>query len=316
MYTLGSLYAGVGGICYGFKKAGVELVWANEYDRFACQTYSLNFDHNLIQKDIWELNLKKLDRIDILTAGFPCQPFSIAGYRKGFEDERGNHFFRVLEYIKTQRPKAFLLENVKNLLSHDRGNTFKVIKESLQFHGYEIFFQIMNTKDYCNIPQNRERIFIVGFSKVNGCKIEFLFPEKVKLIKTISDFIEKKQTVEKYFYKPEWYGYKDLTKEVVSFNTIYQWRRHYVRVNKSNLCPTLTANMGTGGHNVPIIKTESGIRKLTPRECFLFQGFSKSFKLPKISDSHLYKQAGNSVTVPLIEKIAKEMIITLSRVYG
>jgi len=252
MYTLGSLYAGVGGICYGFKKAGVELVWANEYDRFACQTYSLNFDHNLIQKDIWELNLKKLDRIDILTAG----------------------------------------------------------------HGYEIFFQIMNTKDYCNIPQNRERIFIVGFSKVNGCKIEFRFPEKVKLIKTISDFIEKKQTVEKYFYKPEWYGYKDLTKEVVSFNTIYQWRRHYVRVNKSNLCPTLTANMGTGGHNVPIIKTESGIRKLTPRECFLFQGFSKSFKLPKISDSHLYKQAGNSVTVPLIEKIAKEMIVTLSRVYG
>ena len=313
MYTLGSLYAGVGGICKGFINAGIKVAWANEYDKQACITYKLNFKHKLIEEDIWNLNPQKLEHIDILAAGFPCQPFSIAGYRKGFEDERGNHFFRVLEYIKCHKPKAILLENVKNLTSHDKGNTFKVIQESLIYHGYEIFSQVINTKDYGNIPQNRERIFIVGFKKIKGSKVEFQFPEKMKLTRTINDLIDPQKQAEKYYYKSDWYGFNALEKEVLSTETIYQWRRHYVRTNKSNLCPTLTANMGTGGHNVPIIKTKQGLRKLTPKECFLFQGFPKSFRLPDIADAHLYKQAGNSVSVPVIEKIAKEIINSLSK---
>jgi len=201
-----------------------------------------------------------------------------------------------------------LLENVKNLRNHDNRKTFKIIKETLNNLGYHIKFEVLNSMEYGNVPQNRERIYIVGFKNKQYAD-NFEFPETVKLKTKITDILERKID-EKYYYnnKPLYKKIKDYVKE---YGKIYQWRRKYVRENKKGVCPTLTANMGTGGHNVPIIKDKKGIRKLTPRECLLIQGFPKNYKLLDISHSALYKQIGNSVTVPVIESIAKQIINAL-----
>lgn len=302
------LFAGVGGIRLGFEKAGFKTIFANDFDKTCKDTYDLNFSEpKLTVEDIWKVDINSIPEFDILLGGFPCQPFSIAGYRQGFKDEkdRGNLFFRISEIIEKRKPTAFLLENVKNLQGHDKGNTFKVIKETLEALGYHIKFKVLNSMKHGNTPQNRERIFIVGF--LNKSKAEaFNFPEEIKLTKSFRELISK-EAEDKYYYngKPLFDKIKD---DVNSEETVYQWRRKYVRANKKGVCPTLTANMGRGGHNVPIIKNHKGIRKLTPKECFLLQGFPKEFKLPeKLSDTSLYHQAGNSVTVPVIERVAEEM---------
>ena len=308
-YTVGSLYAGVGGICMGFEKAGFELKWANEFDKNACITYKNNFEHNLIEGDVMQLDVSTIEKIDILTGGFPCQPFSVAGYRKGFEDSRGNHFFKILDFIDEMRPKVIFLENVKNLKGHDKGNTMKVIESEIKKRNYTFDSQVLNTKDFGNIPHNRERIFIIAFDKdfIKDDNFEFHFPEKEDLTKSITDLIIEEKVDDKFYYHEDKYMYNMLKESIVNKNRIYQFRRQYVRENKSSVCPTLTANMGTGGHNVPIITTDFGFRKLTPRECFRFQGFPDSFKLPAISNSHLYKQAGNSVSMPVIQRLAAEI---------
>lgn len=319
IYKVGSLYAGVGGICQGFINAGAKLVWANEFDKNACVAYKLNFKHALYEEDIWNLDPIKLEKVDILTAGFPCQPFSIAGYRKGFNDQRGNHFFRIIEYINAlDKPKVVFLENVKNLKGHDKGKTFRIIEEAMRDNGYSFHAEVLNSKDYGNIPQNRERIYIVCFRNeqdgTNQYEDFFKFPKTIELTKKISDIIETEQVEERFYYRKDKYMYKELAKSIKRQDTVYQWRRHYVRENKSNVCPTLTANMGTGGHNVPLILTKNGIRKLTPRECFLFQGYPPKYILPEnMGISQLYKQAGNSVTVPVIERIAKNIVSALNR---
>lgn len=317
-YKVGSLYAGVGGICLGFLNADFDVVWANEYDKYACETYKKNFRHTLIEKDVFNVDINKLEKIDVLTAGFPCQPFSVAGYKKGFQDPRGNHFFRVLDFVDILRPKVIFLENVKNLVGHDKGKTFKIIRNSILDRGYSFDSKVLNTKDY-NIPQNRERIFIVCFdlSTTKNANILFSFPQKTKLKTKITDIIYKSKVEDRYYYGEEKSFYEILVKDIKSRETIYQWRRHYVRENKNNVCPTLTANMGTGGHNVPLILTDYGIRKLTPKECFAFQGFPiliDRYELPPLSDCHLYKQAGNSVSVPVIESIAQNIMKALKGV--
>ncbi|WPO76984.1 DNA (cytosine-5-)-methyltransferase [Flavobacterium sp. KACC 22761] len=312
-FTVGSLYAGIGGICLGFKKSGFDLLWANEYDKNACITYKENFKHNLIEGDVLQLDVDGIPKIDVLTAGFPCQPFSVAGYRKGFDDNRGNHFFRILDFVDTMRPKVVFLENVKNLVTHDHGNTMKVIEKSLRDRNYSFQSKVLNTKDYGNIPHNRERIFIVAFDKtvIKNPEEVFEFPKEDKLTKTIKDVIINEKVEDEFYYNEDRYMYKMLQEEMTSDKTVYQFRRQYVRENKSNVCPTLTANMGTGGHNVPLIKTDFGFRKLTPRECLRFQGFPDGFKIPKIANSHLYKQAGNSVSVPVIEAVSKNIMKVL-----
>ncbi|TDO94917.1 DNA (cytosine-5-)-methyltransferase [Flavobacterium sp. 245] len=312
-FTVGSLYAGIGGICLGFKKSGFDLLWANEYDKNACITYKENFKHNLIEGDVLQLNLDEIPKIDVLTAGFPCQPFSVAGYRKGFNDNRGNHFFRILDFVDTMRPKVVFLENVKNLVNHDHGNTMKVIEKSLRDRKYSFQYKVLNTKDYGNIPHNRERIFIVAFDtlEIENAEAIFEFPKEDKLTKTIKDLVINEKVEDDFYYKEDRYMFDMLQKEMTSDKTVYQFRRQYVRENKSNVCPTLTANMGTGGHNVPLIKTDFGFRKLTPRECLRFQGFPDEFKIPKIANSHLYKQAGNSVSVPVIEAVSKSIMKVL-----
>lgn len=301
------LFAGVGGIRIGFERAGFKTVFANDFEPKCKDTYDLNFsDTPLTVEDLQKVKISDLPEFDFLLGGFPCQPFSIAGYRQGFDDEsgRGNLFFNVVDILKKRKPLGFLLENVKNLEGHDNGNTFAVISDMLEKAGYSIKHKVLNSMEYGNVPQNRERIYIVGFLKETGYIENFKFPESVERTIKITDVLEKSANIDpKYYYndKPLFEKLKDYSfKEGV----VYQWRRKYVRENKSFVCPTLTANMGTGGHNVPIVKDSRGIRKLTPRECARIQGFPDSYKLPEIADSSLYKQFGNSVTVPVVERVA------------
>ncbi|MFA6251544.1 MAG: transcriptional repressor LexA [Candidatus Paceibacterota bacterium] len=302
------LFAGIGGIRMGFENAGFKTVFANDFDAPCKQTYDLNFkDSKLIVEDIRKIGINDLPEFDFILGGFPCQAFSIAGYRKGFDDpkNRGNLFFDIAKIIKAKNPEGFLLENVKNLKSHDEGNTFRIIEETLKDLGYHVKAKVLNTMEYGNVPQNRERIYIVGF-KNKEYSDKFTFPEPIKLNVKITDLLEKNVS-EKYYYngKPL---FEKLKKDVKEEGKVYQWRRQYVRENKSGVCPTLTANMGMGGHNVPIIKDKKGIRKLTPLECSRIQGFPNSFKLPPLADSALYKQFGNSVSVPVVEAVAKQMM--------
>ena len=204
-----------------------------------------------------------------------------------------------------------MLENVKNLKGHDKGNTFKIIKETLEELGYTIKSEVLNGMTHGNVPQNRERIFIVGFLDKKKTEV-FNFPEPIKLTKSFRD-LTSDEVEDKYYYnnKPL---YQKIKNDINSKETVYQWRRKYVRANKKGVCPTLTANMGRGGHNVPIIKNSKGIRKLTPRECFSLQGFPKNFKLPEdLADSELYHQAGNSVVVSVVQRIAENMMAVLKQ---
>lgn len=375
-YKVGSMFAGIGGICLGFQKAsvgedGFELVWANEFDEYACETYRTNFSHCLLEGDInLVLNPDKSEdkeyfnklnkelggtKLDIVNGGFPCQAFSIAGYQRGFEDERGNLFWSVINTVKLleskfEKPRVLFLENVKNLMSHDHGNTYRVIKSEIEKLGYTVKEKVLNTMYFSELPQNRERIYIVCFrdkkdaeafdmfDHIEDFKLKFTKAQREEQIKSIIDY--SKPVPEKYYYTKKKYPRYFLTvdeynslpdeerrderinldEQITEFYQFYQVRRGmYVRKNQSNVCPTLTANMGTGGHNVPLIRDNYGIRKLTPAETLRLQGFpvGKGYKMPemyngrKYSDSYLYKQAGNAVSVPVIKLIATEILKVL-----
>lgn len=326
-YNIAAFFSGVGGIELGFEQTNeFRVVYANEFDKYARETYSLNYpDTKLDARDIHIVPADEVvdqdgnDNIDIVVGGFPCQAFSIAGYRKGFEDDRGDLFFELLRIIEAKKPKAIFVENVKNMVSHDHGNTFKVIREALTENNYFIKWKVLNGKDYGNVPQNRERIYIVGFDNKEAYDL-FEFPEEIELttsLRDIIDFGDKKD--ELYYYREGKQRFFDELKlTMTSQDTVYQWRRQYVRENKNGVVPTLTANMGTGGHNVPLILTDSGeIRKLTPKETFNVQGYPKSFKIPEnVSNGQLYKQAGNSVVVPVIKRIATNISKALNESNG
>lgn len=466
-YMVGSLFAGVGGICLGFKTAHYndskyELVWANEMDEYAAETYRTNFNHNLIQGDIRKvldpelvsvegedyiklcqnriniidnyvnnqkeyeelsedlqktieqykdkkLSLKNIDintfkeylqkvkikiekeideitkripieiasykekheeilknKLDVLNGGFPCQAFSIAGEQKGFDDERGNLFLNIIDLINQlqekhgkegihgtdAKPRILFLENVKNLENHDGGRTYSVIKSKLEKTGYIIKEHVLNTMDYSDLPQNRERIYIIGFlHKEDADKFDLFdnleihrnnktVEDRKNDIRHLIDYKLTKKELEKYYYTDKKYPNYFITEEKYNampeserrnerinldeqINEMYQFyqvrRGMYVRKNMSNVCPTLTANMGTGGHNVPLIKVNDGIRKLTPSETFKLQGFpvGDGYELPtqyngkSYGDAPLYKQAGNAVSVPVIRFLAEEILKVL-----
>lgn len=314
-YSADAFFAGVGGIELGFKATGkFRIVYANEFDKNACKTYTENNpDTPLDNRDIHAVKANEIPDANIIMGGFPCQAFSIAGYRKGFEDDRGDLFFEMLRMINAKHPRVVFIENVKNLVSHDHGNTFKVIREALVENGYYIKWKVLNSKDYGNVPQNRERIYVVGFRNKADYDA-FTFPKPIRLTKTIHDIIDfHNKKDEKYYYrKGKQPFYDKLVPAITSQDTIYQWRRQYVRENKAGVVPTLTANMGTGGHNVPLILTDTNeIRKLTPKETFNAQGYPSDFKLPNIANGQLYKQAGNSVVVPVIHRIAEQIVNAL-----
>lgn len=313
-----SFFAGVGGIDMGFELTkAFDVVYANELDVYPVRTYELNSDIKVDCRDIREVMPEQMPDFDVCLAGFPCQSFSVAGYRQGFNDEkgRGTLFFEIARILKTKKPKIVFLENVKNLVSHDEGKTFAIILDTLQQLGYHVKYKVLNAMDYGNVPQNRERIYIVGFLDKNQCD-KFKFPETVPLTTKLSDIIDFHTKMnEKYYYTPGKYKgdiYEKLVEAMDDDRAVYQWRRQYVRKNKSGVVPTLTANQGMGGHNVCLIKTDNGIRKMTPHECFNTQGFPTTFKLPAdMAESRLYKQAGNSVCVSVIKRIADNIAIAI-----
>lgn len=310
------LFAGIGGIRIGFESAGFEMVYANDFDKKASETYYLNFGdiHKASLFDvISEKGMKAIPKkFDILLGGFPCQPFSIAGHKKGFADKgRGDLLFGVIEILKTRKPKAVFLENVKHLKHHDDERTFKRIQDELKSAGYYMKAEVLNSMTHGNVPQTRERIYIVGFRSPRTL-MKFHFPDEIPLTKTMSGILEKNVN-ENYYYSDRYPQiYPKLKSSVKNRDRFYQYRRVYVRENKNGMCPTLTASMGQGGHNVPIVKDPRGIRKLTPRECARLQGFPESFVFPRNqANAHLYKQIGNSVTVPVISRIAENIRIAL-----
>lgn len=371
-FNVGSLFAGIGGFCLGFQNSeyesnGYKVVWGNEIDKEASRTYQSNFNHILLEGDInlvlhpdnageeknYYEGLQSLmlsEKLDVLNGGFPCQAFSIAGERKGFEDERGNLFWSILGTVKLhekkfgEKPRVLLLENVKNLKSHDHGRTYDVIKSEIEKLGYIVKEAVLNTMDYTNLPQTRERIYIACFRDVSDAEKFTMFDnlKDYKTTKTKSEWTENFKTIidistkvhDKYYYTKEKYPHYFITQEqyekipesdrretrinldeeITEFYQFYQIRRGmYIRKNKSNVCPTLTANMGTGGHNVPLIKDNFGIRKLTPQETLRLQGFptDKGYSTP-CTDSMLYKQAGNAVSVPVVKLVADELLKILS----
>ncbi|MEJ8776739.1 DNA cytosine methyltransferase [Pseudogracilibacillus sp. ICA-222130] len=350
-FTVASLFAGIGGIEKGFEQAGANIIWANEHDKNACKTYKENFNHVLIEEDVRKIHEFEMPNTDIITAGWPCVAFSVAGQRHGMNyqchdcehkhtvsydeyingascpecggkteviDPRGTLFYDVIRFIRAKKPKAFFLENVKNLKGHDDGRTFKVIEEMLKDSGYHFESRVLNTMEYGNIPQNRERIFIVGFRNKKALE-SFKWPEPIPLTNTIDDILDSHEKQEdRYYYTEDSQYYSQLVESMTKRDTVYQIRRVYVRENQSNVCPTLTANMGEGGHNVPLIIDDWGFRKLTPKETLRFQGFpvNDDYRIPKgMANSHIYKQAGNAVSVPVIKRLATNLLTALNTVY-
>jgi DNA (cytosine-5)-methyltransferase 1 len=305
-----SFFAGVGGIDKGFENTGFfKTVYANEFDESPVKTFENNFDLKVDCRDIKKVEVGEIPNFDVMLAGFPCQAFSIAGYQQGFDDKkgRGTLFFELVRILKNKKPQIIFLENVKNLVSHNNGDTFRTILKELQSEGYYVKYAVLNAKEYGNVPQNRERIYITAFKNEEVYK-NFDFPLPIPLKTKLSDIIDFYSKMdEKYYYTAG--KYKNNLYE----NAVYQWRRKYVRKNQSGVIPTLTANQGEGGHNVCIIKTRYGIRKMTPDECFYAQGFPKEYKLPNLADSKLYKQAGNSVCVSVIQRIAEKIIIAYKK---
>ncbi len=310
---IASFFAGVGGIDLAFEQTkAFEVVYANEMDSYAVKTYENNFKLKVDCRKIEDVKLNEIPKFDVMIGGFPCTSFSLAGYRKGFEDERTGHLYFELERIfKKRKPKIIFLENVKSLVGHDDGKTFSIILDSLKQEGYYVSPMVMNASEYGNIPQNRERIYIVCFRDKKYYE-KFKFPLPIPLTKTIHDIIDFNNKVnDKYYYTKDKYKgdiYEKLVEAMDDEDSVYQWRRQYVRKNMSGVVPTLTANQGEGGHNVCLIKTKYGIRKMTPHECFNTQGYPTDYKLPDdLSDAKLYKQAGNSVVVPVINRIAQNI---------
>lgn len=305
------LFAGTGAFSLAFEKGGnFKCVFTNDMIKSSKQIYELNNpNHKFTLQDLNTIDVSNIPQHNILCGGFPCQPFSIAGEKKGFDDERSNVFWKIVEILQEHTPEIIVLENVKNLKSHDKGNTYKVIKSRLESIGYHIKTSILDTNKITAIPQHRERIYIIGFrDKEKYDKFNFEFPEQEQ--GKIIDFLEK-DVPEKYYYTDRFKVFPEVEENVtknITENVLYQYRRYYVRENKSNCCPTLTANMGGGGHNVPLLKDNKGIRKLTPRECFNLQGFPRDYKLPSLCDSKLYKLAGNAVSVPVVELIVKKLV--------
>jgi DNA (cytosine-5)-methyltransferase 1 len=313
------LFCGIGGFRIAFERAGGKCVFSSDIDKYACETYQSNFNDYPLS-DITKIHENNIPDFDVLCAGFPCQPFSIGGLRKGFHDTRGTLFFDVERIIRHNKPKAFILENVKGLVNHDGGKTLKTILNKIgeKLNGetnnekfedclnYFVHYKVINSKDF-GVPQNRERIYIIGFLK----DVDFEFPKKhIKSI-NLMDVID--QNVISNSISPILKDNIDFhLKSHQKFNEIknlkyllaYEVRKSRSTFRFDNLSPTLTAKMGTGGNNVPVIVNLQ--RKLTTDECLKIQGYPDDYKI-KFNNSQSYKQIGNSVSVPVVTALAKEI---------
>jgi len=303
------LFAGIGGIRIAFEKTGGHCVFSSEWNKFAQQTYEKNFGEMPVG-DIREIQASDIPDFDILCAGFPCQPFSIAGVSKklslnkphGFEDEtQGTLFYEILRILKEKKPAAFFLENVKNLEKHDKGKTFSVIRDALTDAGYSFTYKVINAKSL--VPQNRERIFMVGF---RDPEIGFTFPEIPELKPRIRDILED-NVPEKYILSDHLWEY---LRNYAEKHRLKGNGFGYGLVDVNNHCRTLSARYFKDGSEILIPQEGKNPRRLTPRECARIQGYPDSFIIP-VSDTQAYKQFGNSVAVPLVEILAKHVVHTL-----
>jgi DNA (cytosine-5)-methyltransferase 1 len=324
--TVGCLFAAMGGFARAFQQSQAEVLWANEKDKFATETFVANFPKvTHFHKPIESLTVvgDKLQPVDVVTAGFPCQPFSVAGEKRGFQDkERGMLFLEIIRLIGEfgkKKPKILLLENVQHFRNHDNGRTFKRVQAEIQKAGYwftDKNVAVLNTAEHTNIPQNRDRIFMAAFSCDHFASNTFRFPAPYAgEMRPLSSFLDldRKQD-DRYYFQPGSRYYPHFVEALKQGkpDSVYQLRRNYVRENRSGECFTLMANMGDGGHNVPVIKDSWGIRKMTPRECVRLQGYGDDFIFPPhLSHAQLGKQIGNSVTVPLVKLLADQCVATI-----
>ncbi len=300
------LFAGIGGIRIPFQELGGTCVFTSEWDKFAQKTYRVNFG-NEPQGDITKISASDIPDFDILLAGFPCQPFSQAGLKKGFSDTRGTLFFEIERILKEKNPKAFLLENVKQLKGHDKGRTLRVILEHLDSLNYYVNYAILRAGDF-GVPQNRERIYIVGLSKDYFDLPEgytFEFPKPINQKTRLGDILEK-SVDEKYTISDAlWEGHQRRKKEHQEKGNGFG----YTLFNEeSEYTNTISARYYKDGSEILIDQGKGkNPRKLTPRECARLQGFPEKFIIP-VSDTQAYKQFGNSVAVPVVRAVAKKII--------
>ena len=293
------LFAGVGGIRIPFEELGGDCVFSSEWDKFSQQTYEANFGE-IPHGDITEIDAKDIPKHDLLVGGFPCQAFSQAGLKKGFKDTRGTMFFEIARILDHHKPKAILLENVKGLRGHDKGNTFKTIISILNELGYQTLESTVLNAKHFGLPQNRERIFIVGYKK----HVNFQFPQPPMINTRLGDILDKKipdkytisdrlwegaqRRKEKYKEKGYGFGYSLFNKE-------------------SKYTSTISARYYKDGAEIWIDQGKKNPRKLTPNEARKLQGFPEGFIIP-VSDGQAYKQFGNAVPVPVIRAIAGRMV--------
>lgn len=305
-----SLFSGIGGLDLGFINAGFDIVWANDFDKNAVETYKENIDNNIVYGDVNEY-LDEIPSHDVLLAGFPCQPFSMMGKQKGFDDERGTLFFTIEKILKKHKPKIIVLENVKNIMTHNKGETFKRMKSILENNlGYTVYAKVLNTADY-GLPQVRRRVFIIGFlnSYTNNIPIQFEFPQTKRLEHTTFDLLDK-NVDKKYFlsYKilptilshgsGKYYSKSEINLPIAKPLTATMHKMH--RANQDNYFEDLTAREKfIDSEERPI----SSIRRLTPNECRKLQGFPSDWKYV-VSDTQLYRQFGNAVSVDVAYYVA------------
>lgn len=301
-YKFIDLFAGIGGIRIAFDRLKASCVFSSEWDKFSQITYEANFGHKPFG-DITKIAAEEIPAFDILLAGFPCQPFSNAGHKKGFEDTRGTLFFDICRIISAHKPQVVLLENVKGFRSHDKGKTFATVKKTLEEMGYNVHYQVLNSKDF-GVPQNRERIYIVAFK--NLVKFNFPLPleNKVNLGSVMENKVDEKYTISDKL----WEGHKRRKLEHQRKGNGFGYS---IFDQESAYTSTISARYYKDGSEILIEQKNKNPRKLTPREAARLQGFADDFIIP-VSDVQAYKQFGNSVSVPVLEAIALEISKSLA----
>lgn len=296
------LFAGIGGIRLGFEVFFGPCVFSSEWNKYSQITYQFNFGH-APAGDITQIKEQDIPSFDILLAGFPCQPFSNAGLKKGFEDSRGTLFFDIARIIKYHKPKVIFLENVKGFKGHDKGNTFKVVKKTLEDMGYKIYYKVLNAKDF-GVPQNRERIYIIGFLD----DVDFDFPKslnkEVEVGDILEDVVDDKYTISDKL----WAGHQRRKKEHREKGNGFGYS---LFKKESKYTSTMSARYYKDGSEILIEQKGANPRKITPKEASRLQGFPETFKIP-VSDTQAYMQFGNSVSVPVIKALAKNIFIALN----
>ncbi len=294
-FKLIDLFAGIGGIRLGFKPFFPECVFTSEWDKFSKITYTENFA-DIPEGDITQVDEKAIPKFDILLAGFPCQPFSNAGLKKGFDDARGTLFFDIARIIKYHKPRVVFLENVKGFKNHDKGNTFTVVKQTLESFGYTVYAEVLNAKDF-GVPQNRERIYIIAFLD----QVTFTFPKPPKIPVKLGDILEP-TPAEKYTISDKlWLGHQRRKQEHKRKGNGFGYS---LFTTESRYTSTISARYYKDGSEILIAQQNKNPRKLTPREAARLQGFPDSFVIP-VSDTQAYRQFGNSVSVPVISALAE-----------